>query len=164
MLNTSRKLLVLLALAALACQGVYATEIYRWTDENGVVHFSQTPPPAAQAEVSRLALRDTRPADYDPEADIYGVAEQQERMQALREEREKKREERLSRQSRAASQPVVVYPERDYLNYPIYRYPGYQPRPPYRPNPPGQRPRPQPGDPIRPPSPITPPSPLRPNG
>lgn len=161
-MKTSRILWFSLALAALACQGLHATEIYRWTDENGVVHFSQTPPPS-ESEVSKLALRDTRPADYDPEADIYGVAEQQERMKALREEREKKRQERLARQSQPSPQPVIQYRERDYFNYPIYGYPGNYPRPPYRPNPPIQRPRPQPGDPIRPPSPITPPSPLRPN-
>ena len=155
--------MVLLALAALACQAAHATEIYRWTDENGVVHFSQTPPPTADSEVSRLALSDAQPADYDPENDIYGVAEQQERMKALREEREKKRQERLARQAQPASQAVIPYRERDYFTYPIYGYPGYQPRPPYRPNPPGQRPRPQPGEPIRPPSPISPPGPLRPN-
>lgn len=32
-----------------------AAEVYRWTDENGVTHFSQTPPPAGQeAEVEEV--------------------------------------------------------------------------------------------------------------
>ena len=157
--GVTSKLLILLALAALACPWAEATEVYRWTDENGVVHFSQTPPPPSESEVSKLALDDTRPADYDPEADIYGVAAQQERMKALREEMEKKRQ---GRERQAPMQNVTPYRDRTYLNYPIYGYPGYYPRPPYRPNPPIERPRPRPGDPIRPPRPIQPPSPLRP--
>jgi hypothetical protein len=162
-MNTSRILLISLALAALASQPLCATEVYRWTDENGVVHFSQTPPPPSESEVSKLALDNTQPADYDPEADIYGVAEQQERMKAWREEREKKRQERLARQPQPARQAVNQDRERDYFNDPVWGYPGTYPTPPNRPRPPIQRPPAQPGDPIRPPSPITPPRPLRPN-
>lgn len=33
---------------ALACATAAQAEVYRWTDENGVTHFSQTPPPAGQ--------------------------------------------------------------------------------------------------------------------
>ena len=52
----------------------WADPIYRWTDADGVVHFSQTPPPADRP-VETVEIEDSRPSDYDPEADIYGVAE-----------------------------------------------------------------------------------------
>ena len=136
---------------------VHATEIYRWTDENGVEHFSQTAPPPAQAGVSRLSLADDRPGSYDPDEDIFGVAEQEARMQALREEREQKRQERLERQQAAARlQAQPQQRDQGYWDRPVYWYPGHRPRPPLRPMPPIERPPPGPGDPIRPPRPITP--------
>ena len=143
------------------CTGVFgivhATEIYRWTDENGVVHFSQTAPPPAQDGVSQLSLADDRPSSYDPDEDIFGVAEQEARMQALREEREQKRQERLERQQAAARlQPQPQQSNQGYWDRPVYWYPGNRPRPPLRPMPPIERPPPGPGAPIRPPRPITP--------
>lgn len=137
-----------------------ATEVYRWTDAEGVVHFSQTPPPS-DANASRLSLRDPRPPEDAPVEDIYDVAGQQARMQALREERERKRQERLERQREAASRQVDSYPQSE-----IYTYPAWwlRPRPPVRPQPPPVRPSPGPGDAIRPPDVIRPPSPLTPKG
>ena len=52
-----------------------ATEVYRWTDADGVVHYSQTPPPS-EANASKLSLRDPRPSDDAPVEDIYDVAGQ----------------------------------------------------------------------------------------
>lgn len=41
----------LLLLTLLAAASVQAAEVYKWTDANGVVHFSDSPPPAdAKAE------------------------------------------------------------------------------------------------------------------
>jgi hypothetical protein len=137
-----------------------ATEVYRWTDADGVVHYSQTPPPS-EANASKLSLRDPRPSDDAPVEDIYDVAGQQARMQALREERERKRQERLERQREAASRQADSYAPSE-----IYTYPAWwlRPRPPVRPQPPPDRPSPGPGDAIRPPDMIKPPSPLTPKG
>ena len=77
--------LVTLLLGGLAATAVPAQEIYRWVDENGVVNFSDTAPAARSRSVSTVAVEDTRSSDYDPEADIYNVEAQAERMQALRE-------------------------------------------------------------------------------
>lgn len=90
-----------LMIGALACGATAAQDIYRWVDEDGVVHFSDTAPQSASGGVSTVIVEDTRPNDYDPEADIYNVAEQAERMQALREKMEQEREERRERQRNA---------------------------------------------------------------
>lgn len=154
-LKASRRKVFPVILAAAAVSAVHAAEIYRWTDENGVVHFSQTAPPVS-TEADRVELQDTRPSDFDPEADIYGVAEQEARMQALREEREQKRQERLEHQSAVQSQAPVQQYGTERRGYPAYWSPGLPARPPLRPMPPIERPPPGPGGPIRPPRPITP--------
>jgi hypothetical protein len=123
-----------------------AQEVYRWVDENGVVNFSDTAPLAADANVNTLILEDTAPKHYDPEEDIYNVAAQAERMQALREEMEQEREARRERQRNELRQPDTQYPQGVRYGYP-YLYPGYG-RPPGRPpgKPPtgGRPPRPEP--------------------
>ena len=153
-----------LVLAALLGSSAGATEIYRWTDENGVVHFSQTAPKAPEADVDRMALSDNRPSDFDPEADIYNVKEQQERMQSLREEMEQKREERLEQQRWQARQAAEAEARRREYEYRNRSYPAYYIPPirPVQPLPPIERPPPGPGDPIRPPSMIKPPRPIVP--
>jgi hypothetical protein len=110
-----------------------AQEVYRWVDENGVVNFSDTAPQAAEssANVNTVILEDTTPKDYDPEADIYNVAAQAERMQALRDQMEKDREARLEQQRSAPQQPAVQYQTGVNYGYP-YSFPAYG-RPPYRP-------------------------------
>ena len=133
---TSRHLLMILLvlLCGLVASVVHATEVYRWVDENGVVHFSQTAPNKPGEEVDKLALQDTRPSDYDPDQDIYGVAAQAERMKALREDMEEKRQASLERQREAAKQPVVPYRQPERYGYPVFWDAG--PRPPLRPVPP----------------------------
>lgn len=131
---------LLLFLWGLAGSTVHASEIYRWVDDNGVVHFSQTAPNESETEVDKLALQDTRPSDYDPDRDIYGVAEQAERMQALRDDMEEKRQESLKRQREAAKQPAYQYRQPERYGYPIFWNAG--PNPPLRPVPPIQLPGP----------------------
>ena len=117
-----------------------AGEVYRWVDENGVVNFSDTAPGSAEtpAEVNRIELPDAAPRDHDPEQDIYNVAAQAERMQALRDEMEKEREARREQQRRAPQQPAAQYPAGVNYGYP-YSFPAYG-RPPLRPGRPPARP------------------------
>jgi len=42
------KLLILCCLALFSCMAF--AEIYKWTDENGTVHFASKPPPQLKAE------------------------------------------------------------------------------------------------------------------
>jgi hypothetical protein len=138
------KIPALLVAAAAAIAPASAQEIYRWVDANGVVNFSDKAPPAAAADT--VVVDDTRPSNYDPEEDIYNVAAQAERMQALREEMEQERAARRERQQSAPQQPAVQYEQGVRYGYP-YLYPGYG-RPPHRPpgKPPGggRPPRPEP--------------------
>jgi hypothetical protein len=129
---------------SLAANTVPAQEIYRWTDENGVVNVSDTAPVTESPAVSTVTVEDTRPSDYDPEADLYNVAAQAERMQALREEMKNEREARLERQRNAARQQPVQSTRS--VGYAVpgwwWGQPGYgpPPRPPLRP----ERPIPEP--------------------
>lgn len=137
----------LLGLLVAGSPAAWAEQIYRWTDGDGVVHFSQTPPPAGRP-VETVVIEDNRPSDFDPEADIFGVAEQQARMQALREDMAERRAAAIERQREAAARtPPPVQPEPP--AWPAYRWPVFWPRPP--------RPQPPIAPPQRPPSVVVPP-------
>ena len=47
-------ILLLVVSCGFACLAVHASEVYRWVDEDGVVHFSQTAPLQTEAEVDKL--------------------------------------------------------------------------------------------------------------
>lgn len=153
--------IIFMTLGGFILNGAAAQEVYRWVDENGVVNFSDKAPVVAtgNSDVNTLTLQDAAPTDYDPEEDIYNVAAQAERMQALRDEMAKDREARREQQSRVPQQPAVPYERGVSYGYP-YSFPAYG-RPPYRPpakppsrpvpepyetstlRPPGQSPNPQ---------------------
>ena len=57
--------------ALLACGSVVATELYKWTDDKGVVHYSDTPPPKGKDTRQKLRLTGTEspnPAAADTKA------------------------------------------------------------------------------------------------
>ena len=56
--------LALCAVAPAAAQ----SKVYKWTDENGVVHFSKTPPPKGDSEQIRLRSDIPTPPAEAPEA------------------------------------------------------------------------------------------------
>ena len=137
-MNAGRTLtIIFLALLAIVASGTSAAqEIFHWVDENGVPNFSQERPAGSVQEFSELYLEDTTPADYDPEQDIYGIEEQAERMQALREDMEKRREENREREKYVVQQPVQQYRDPyQFYSRPLW-YPPLYPKPPHRPRPP----------------------------
>ncbi|MEE4217107.1 MAG: DUF4124 domain-containing protein [Xanthomonadales bacterium] len=136
MASRQTRVLLLALLCGLAALTVHAGEVYRWVDENGVVNFSQTAPTKPEADIERFALEDTRPSDYDPDQDFYGVAEQAERMKALREDMETKRQERLKRQRETANQTVIQYRQPERYGFPVFWNHRPMPEPPPRPVPP----------------------------
>ena len=141
-------------LLALAAAPLGATEVYRWVDADGVVHFSDKAPPSGVDDYSRQDVIVEPPAGYDPEQDVYGVAAQQERMRALREDMERRREARRENEAAAPRPPVAA--QSPAVSYPLYPYPGWRPRPP-------RPPRPEP--PIEPPvEPRPPTATLKPPG
>lgn len=51
------KLLLLLGLLPMALHGVQAGELYKWTDANGKVHFSDKPPKASVATAKTVEVK-----------------------------------------------------------------------------------------------------------
>jgi hypothetical protein len=111
-----------------------AGEIYRWVDEQGIVHFSDTMP-ADNSKVESLYVGKTNPPDYDPSKDPYSITNQAERIgenwSRLEEERQARRDKRREELPR---EPVYAYPPYDPY-YDRYRFPHYRPglRPPSSP-------------------------------
>lgn len=52
---------VLMTVLALAC-GAALADVYRWVDENGKVHYSDQPPPAAIEQVEKKIVRGGKPS------------------------------------------------------------------------------------------------------
>ena len=124
-----------------------AVEVYQWTDENGVVHFSQWAPTKPEKNVSTLEVDGSPPPGYDPEADVYNVEANQKYMESLWSDREKRQEESRKQQAVPAPQIIqqTIMPE--YGAWPVY--PAYGLRPPLRPD--------RPEKPVRPEQPLEPP-------
>ena len=122
-------------LAIISTDPGHASDIFTWTDEDGVVHFSDSRP-ASLDDVATLHISDRNPPDYDPENDPYSIRNQAKRinetwteLEKAREEREEKRREDIAR--RPSSQPYYdpYYRFRDYRHYPPVRPPRPLPRP-----------------------------------
>jgi len=127
----------LVPLLLLAAGLAHAAEIYHWVDEEGVAHYSQTPPPAdAAVEVETRQFDASTPEDYDPREYEYSVMNQAQRIHAewaeLMAAQEAEQEAREAERERRAYERR--YPERYGWRYgrDVY-YPGVHPRPPVRP-------------------------------
>jgi len=46
-----------------------AEEVYRWTDKDGTVHFSDRPPTTEQKSLTTMTGNGQAPASYDPDED-----------------------------------------------------------------------------------------------
>ncbi|MFP5357460.1 MAG: DUF4124 domain-containing protein [Gammaproteobacteria bacterium] len=71
---------ILLLALLLCCAAAQATEIYRWVDASGQVHYGQVPPPGQRAE--RMPAHGAGVADEDGAQRLQSYAEQ---LQAARE-------------------------------------------------------------------------------
>jgi hypothetical protein len=54
--------------------------VYRWTDETGIVHYSQWPPEHPEVSVEKRRIELSNAPDYDPCDDPYSVHNQAERI------------------------------------------------------------------------------------
>jgi hypothetical protein len=57
----------ILLIALLASSGGMATELYKWTDDKGVVHYSDTPPGRGKDSAPKLHINDTEDRKNDTE-------------------------------------------------------------------------------------------------
>ncbi len=101
-------------LLALAASGSNAAVIHKWTDADGVTHYSDQPPPAAVTAPERIDLP-TAPARAAPRGDdYYSIANQWQRMHRERIELERVRAERSREtgiESRGGDTIVIEVPE-----------------------------------------------------
>lgn len=129
---------------------VDALEVYQWTDEDGVLHFSQWAPEEDHEGVTTVNVDDGEDTanglGISEEDDPEGYQAHREQMDALwadleaRREADRERQQQVSRTEVIYTEPVNSYP---YV-FPGYGYrPGH--RPPNKPGRPPNRPRPQPG-------------------
>lgn len=51
-----------------ACTLIGAQKVYKWTDENGQVHFDASPPPGTKTEELRIRSEASTPPPADPAA------------------------------------------------------------------------------------------------
>lgn len=151
MMEKNARVVVGVALIAVAFGGpLGAVEVYQWTDENGVVHFSQWSPGEQVEEVATVHVDGGEAGNNglgiseadDPE----GYRAHREEMDALWSEIEERREAAHER-SLAGPDTEIIYVD----SGPDYAIPYYPPR--FRPHPgthpgskPSPRPRPRPGD------------------
>lgn len=139
------------AILFFACTTLSAqmVEVYQWTDEDGVVHFSQFAPDEQAGNVETVSVDGGEGASHglgiSEEDDPEGYKAHREEMEALWAEREARREAARNRQAQAP-RTEYIYVQQEYASPFIYPRYGYRP-----PNRPPDKPRPRPGvDPVDP--------------
>src|SRR3972149_3225630 len=123
---------LILGMALLASQDAMAAKIYQWTDEEGVVQYSDVPPgDNTSTEIKEINFNSYAANDIDP--DEYSIVNQLERMAEWRRQTEEERlarkqlqlEEQRLAQERNSYRLINPYSTRAY--YPstyYYPYPG----------------------------------------
>ena len=103
----------LLCAAGVATGPAVAQEraVYRWTDEAGVVHFSDSPPRGPAPKVQTYPLMP--PSAYsDPRQDFFSIINQAQRMAEERRARERARREELEARAELERARREAYPPR----------------------------------------------------
>ena len=97
-----RTIFALLAIVvAVAASEAPAKELYRWTDENGVVHFSDKKPPGNQAYEAQVVADE---APVPVQADASPATEAEAEAEALHNVAQQRREEIAQRKQEARQQ------------------------------------------------------------
>jgi len=156
---STTKLLILFLLVAAPAMPVHALEVYQWTDENGVVHFSQWAPEKQPEDIRTVSIEGGQGAEnglgISEQDDPEGYRAHREQMDALWADMEARREAERERQAQASrTEFIYLQPENNYAyDYP-YIFPGYGNRPPTRPGRPPHKPRPLPSGPDETETPV----------
>jgi hypothetical protein len=113
-----------------------AAQVYRWVDDSGVTHFSETPPPQNEHDTQVIDIAPALPPASDNantgDDDFYSVINQADRMEARRLENERlaaekeqaKTEASRTRAEAAAIQqtPAIDSADNNSRYYPVYPY------------------------------------------
>ena len=99
------RLLITVMIGSLLCSPVLAAKFYRWTDDKGVTHYTQTPPPEG-AQGKEVRIQGGASSDQDEELQRL----EQQRQQA---EAERKRQaEKAAEAQREKEKPAEVSQDR----------------------------------------------------
>ncbi|MCK5875889.1 MAG: DUF4124 domain-containing protein [Alcanivoracaceae bacterium] len=99
------RLLITVMIGSLLCSPVLAAKFYRWTDDKGVTHYTQTPPPEG-TQGKEVRIQGGASSDQDEELQRL----EQQRQQA---EAERKRQaEQAAEAQREKEKPAEVSQER----------------------------------------------------
>jgi hypothetical protein len=108
----------------------FATDVFTWTDETGVTHFSQWAPDDVD-DVSRQVVHATNPPGYDPQEDPYSVSNQAERTSemwaALQARREERRDRNRGDEAVPPRKPAASFPEERHYSPAFYYRPVNRP-------------------------------------
>ena len=122
----SSAMVMIFLLAVLTASGIQA-EIYSWTDENGVKHFSHTPPPegTAQVKTSREISASPAATSNSPQAAQADKKIDEENIDVILDELDKEKEAaapksssskpKLSRQERIQNEQKILEEKLAYL-------------------------------------------------
>jgi hypothetical protein len=104
-------IIVLLCAGIIGATGVMAKEMYRWTDENGVVHYSDKKP-TGQQEYQTSQVPDSAPVPVAEPAAAAPMAEEpsvaQQRREEIAEKKQEARESQAQRESECAAWQAEV--------------------------------------------------------
>jgi len=90
-----RKILTLTLLMAVAPGAAMSASVYKWTDENGVIHFGDQQPNGKQAEIVSVRAGTAKPTDSSRQSP-------QERLNSLEEQQAEKQEQEKAAQASEA--------------------------------------------------------------
>ena len=122
----STAIAIVFLFAVLTASGIQA-EIYSWTDENGVKHFSHTPPPEGTGQVKTTREISTRPAETSTNTQSAQIDEKidEKNVEALLDELDKETKtaapksgpsnQNLSRQERIQNEQKILEEKLAYL-------------------------------------------------
>jgi hypothetical protein len=104
-----------------------AAEIFKWIDDQGTVHYSDTKPNDNET-LETLRLADRNAADYNPATDPYSIMKQAERIgDAWTETRLESRAQSRAEPSHTFNDGYDEYADRGYTSYVEPAYSAYAP-------------------------------------
>lgn len=122
-----RRATSVLALLLTAAAPSGAHEIYKWVDENGVVHYGDARPENASSAVETLHIPEANPPDYDPAQAYRAIVEEAERIREQLAARRDAREDEEARERARAAEARLAELERRIAAAEETRYVTYVP-------------------------------------